>query len=432
MAWAVARPAFKVPLFRFIDALPACRDAHDVLDHLDGYLDHPESPWLVRAGLHAADAVPGGARAGQRRRSRRCAPHGDAVHRRPERGRRRRGAGGAVARRLRRHRRPARREDAHGRRRRPLRGAGGGRAQRPHDGGDRVAGGPAPADRSVGPAPPGPRVDQGDRAGPAAHAGHATRGGGRGDEQAGADPRPRGQPRRHHPPGQRAGRGEGRHVRTAAGDRRGVPGRTAARLRRAGLPHRRLRRPPEPDRLERGDAAPAPAGAAGEGGLLGRRDHHRRAPTGGRRRSGPTRPIPTPTTSAAPASSSRAPATCGPPSPATTSAASPTRSRRLAAPACRTAPSSARSSTAWPHPSTAPCGTSATARGSTCRSASWCRAWPTSCAGCSRTPPTTASCGCSRPAPARSTACSPRPRATWSRRRRPSSGPPTPTARGRS
>ena len=61
MAWAVARPAFKVPLFRFIDALPACRDARDVLDHLDGYLDHPESPWLVRAGLHAADAVPGGA-----------------------------------------------------------------------------------------------------------------------------------------------------------------------------------------------------------------------------------------------------------------------------------------------------------------------------------------------------------------------------------
>ena len=29
MAWAVARPAFKVPLFRFIDALPACRDDHD-------------------------------------------------------------------------------------------------------------------------------------------------------------------------------------------------------------------------------------------------------------------------------------------------------------------------------------------------------------------------------------------------------------------
>ena len=62
MAWAVARPGFKVPLFRFIDALPACRDAADVLDHLDGYLDTPASPWLVRAGLHVADAMPGGAR----------------------------------------------------------------------------------------------------------------------------------------------------------------------------------------------------------------------------------------------------------------------------------------------------------------------------------------------------------------------------------
>src|SRR3954469_21366584 len=60
MRWAVARPAFKVPLFRFIDALPACRTDAEVLDHLDGYLDGPQSPALVRAGLHVAGAVPGG------------------------------------------------------------------------------------------------------------------------------------------------------------------------------------------------------------------------------------------------------------------------------------------------------------------------------------------------------------------------------------
>src|SRR3954447_17392646 len=63
MAWAVARPAFKVPLFRFIDALPACRTDRDVLDNLDGYLDGTASQCLVRAGLHAAEAVPGGAHA---------------------------------------------------------------------------------------------------------------------------------------------------------------------------------------------------------------------------------------------------------------------------------------------------------------------------------------------------------------------------------
>jgi RHH-type transcriptional regulator, proline utilization regulon repressor / proline dehydrogenase / delta 1-pyrroline-5-carboxylate dehydrogenase len=61
MAWAVARPTFKVPLFRFIDALPACRDPADVLDHLEGYLDVASSPVLVRTGLHVAAAVPGGA-----------------------------------------------------------------------------------------------------------------------------------------------------------------------------------------------------------------------------------------------------------------------------------------------------------------------------------------------------------------------------------
>ena len=78
MDWAVARPEFKVPLFRFIDALPACRTDRDVLDHLDGYLDGPESPW-PRPGRPArrrrrAGRGPPRQRGGPRRR----APHGDA------------------------------------------------------------------------------------------------------------------------------------------------------------------------------------------------------------------------------------------------------------------------------------------------------------------------------------------------------------------
>jgi RHH-type proline utilization regulon transcriptional repressor/proline dehydrogenase/delta 1-pyrroline-5-carboxylate dehydrogenase len=78
MGWAVRRPEFKVPLFRFVDALPACQDARDVMHHLQGYLDTPVSPAAVRAGLHVAAAVPGGdhlaagvARAGVRRMARR-------------------------------------------------------------------------------------------------------------------------------------------------------------------------------------------------------------------------------------------------------------------------------------------------------------------------------------------------------------------------
>ncbi len=78
MGWAVRRPDFRVSLFRFVDALPACRTAADVMDHLEGYLDVPASPRLVRAGLRAAEVVPGGgpvaaavARSGVRRMARR-------------------------------------------------------------------------------------------------------------------------------------------------------------------------------------------------------------------------------------------------------------------------------------------------------------------------------------------------------------------------
>jgi RHH-type proline utilization regulon transcriptional repressor/proline dehydrogenase/delta 1-pyrroline-5-carboxylate dehydrogenase len=60
MDWAVARPELKVPLFRFVDALPACRTASDVMDHLQGYLDGPASPRVVRTGIRAAAAIPGG------------------------------------------------------------------------------------------------------------------------------------------------------------------------------------------------------------------------------------------------------------------------------------------------------------------------------------------------------------------------------------
>ncbi len=60
MDWAVRRPDFKVALFRFVDALPACTSAGEVMAHLDGYLGVPASPWPVRAGLAVAGAAPGG------------------------------------------------------------------------------------------------------------------------------------------------------------------------------------------------------------------------------------------------------------------------------------------------------------------------------------------------------------------------------------
>ncbi len=62
MEWATRRPTFKTRLFRFVDVVPACRDAADTAAHLDEYLQHPESPAMVRVGLRLAGHVPGGDR----------------------------------------------------------------------------------------------------------------------------------------------------------------------------------------------------------------------------------------------------------------------------------------------------------------------------------------------------------------------------------
>ncbi len=61
LRFAIAKPEFKTQLFRFVDVFPALRDGADVLRHLDEYLDGPQSPATVRAGLHLAHRLPGGA-----------------------------------------------------------------------------------------------------------------------------------------------------------------------------------------------------------------------------------------------------------------------------------------------------------------------------------------------------------------------------------
>jgi RHH-type transcriptional regulator, proline utilization regulon repressor / proline dehydrogenase / delta 1-pyrroline-5-carboxylate dehydrogenase len=51
MAWTTSSPAFKVNLFRFVDAYPACTDQADVVKHLLEYLDTDGTPGLLRRGL---------------------------------------------------------------------------------------------------------------------------------------------------------------------------------------------------------------------------------------------------------------------------------------------------------------------------------------------------------------------------------------------
>jgi len=62
MAWATRAPAFKTQLFRFVDAVPACRDASDIAAHLAEYLQRPDSPPAVRGGLRLAQRLPAGDR----------------------------------------------------------------------------------------------------------------------------------------------------------------------------------------------------------------------------------------------------------------------------------------------------------------------------------------------------------------------------------
>ncbi len=59
--WAMAHPAFKTQLFRFVDVFPACRDDDDVLRHLDEYFRDVEVPRALDLGIDVAEHVPLGA-----------------------------------------------------------------------------------------------------------------------------------------------------------------------------------------------------------------------------------------------------------------------------------------------------------------------------------------------------------------------------------
>src|SRR5438445_2071681 len=59
--WAMAHPAFKTQLFRFVDVFPACRGDDDVMRHLEEYLGGSETPAPLHFGLGLAAWVPFGA-----------------------------------------------------------------------------------------------------------------------------------------------------------------------------------------------------------------------------------------------------------------------------------------------------------------------------------------------------------------------------------
>jgi RHH-type proline utilization regulon transcriptional repressor/proline dehydrogenase/delta 1-pyrroline-5-carboxylate dehydrogenase len=58
--WAMAHPAFKTTLFRFVDVFPACRDDHDVMRHLEEYFGGSETPAPLALGLGVAGRLPRG------------------------------------------------------------------------------------------------------------------------------------------------------------------------------------------------------------------------------------------------------------------------------------------------------------------------------------------------------------------------------------
>ena len=173
--------------------------------------------------------------------------------------------------------------------------------------------------------------------------------------------------------------------------RRARAGRPRRRHRHPGLPARQPRRPRRPHRLV---VAPAQADqrAAGEGRLLGHRDRHRpgrglagarvRAEGADRRQLRALRP-------AAARPPRRGAGRVRQPQPALARLRGHLRPRASASPTTAT---SSRCSTAWPSRSTPPSAASGCACACTRRWASSCPAWPTSCAGCSRTRPTRASC----------------------------------------
>src|SRR3954468_23704216 len=60
--WAMARPAFKTQLFRFVDVFPAMVADADVARHIHEYFEGHDAPKALDLGIGAADHVPFGAR----------------------------------------------------------------------------------------------------------------------------------------------------------------------------------------------------------------------------------------------------------------------------------------------------------------------------------------------------------------------------------
>src|SRR3954447_25315770 len=58
--WAMARPAFKTQLFRFVDVFPAMVDDADTARHLHEYFEGQEVPKALALGIDVAGHVPFG------------------------------------------------------------------------------------------------------------------------------------------------------------------------------------------------------------------------------------------------------------------------------------------------------------------------------------------------------------------------------------
>ena len=329
LEWAMSHPSFKTQLFRFVDVFPATTDDADVLRHLEEYFEGADVPKAARPrprrwpstcpfGKAAAASV---ARRNIARMAEQFIVGTDA----DERGR---GAAPAVARGERVHRRPARREDGHRERGRPLRGAGR-RARSTSCSRRRRTGRPTITSSATtsGPLPAGQRERQADRAGAArTRRSPATTGSRR--------------PRRGC-------------ARSCGGAARGgafvyfdmehydvkdltlqlfrelldEPELADARRRRRhpGLPEGLARRPRRPDRLVVA-VAPCPITVRLVKGAYWDTETVVAGPRAGPCRCSSTRPRPTPTSSGACACCTTTTARCGPRSAATTCARSPTRS----------------------------------------------------------------------------------------------------------
>jgi RHH-type proline utilization regulon transcriptional repressor/proline dehydrogenase/delta 1-pyrroline-5-carboxylate dehydrogenase len=62
MDWAMARPAFKTQLFRFVDVFPALRSDAEVARHVGEYFDGVDVPRALDLGIGVADRLPFGRR----------------------------------------------------------------------------------------------------------------------------------------------------------------------------------------------------------------------------------------------------------------------------------------------------------------------------------------------------------------------------------